>query len=182
MSQQTNHHWFRLWLVAWPAPSHYLHKCWNIVNWTIRNKPQWNLKRNSYIFTIENAFENVVWKMAAILSRRQCVNSGPGPCKHTQHYGYEVRVKHVQLHRRLKSFRRPPRPVSATLNFTKKPLLPVHEAGRICTDLAPVPLTVSIFRSNSKFDENSERSSFEYTWPITTIFCTRHVNFTLECF
>ena len=40
------------------------------------------------------------------------------------------------------------------------------------SDLAPVPL--SIFRSNSKFDENSERSSFEYTWPITTIFCTRH--------
>ena len=38
--------------------------------------------------------------------------------------------------------------------------------------LAPVPL--SIFRSNSKFDENSERFSFEYTWPITTIFCTRH--------
>ena len=39
-------------------------------------------------------------------------------------------------------------------------------------DQAPVPL--SIFRSNSKFDENSERSSFEYTRPITTIFCTRH--------
>ena len=37
---------------------------------------------------------------------------------------------------------------------------------------APVPL--SIFRSNSKFDENSERCSFEYTRPITTIFCTRH--------
>ena len=39
-------------------------------------------------------------------------------------------------------------------------------------DLAPVPL--SIFRSNSKFDENSERSSFKYIRPITTIFCTRH--------
>ena len=26
----------------------------------------------------------------------------------------------------------------------------------------------------SKFDENSERSSFDYTRPITTIFCTRH--------
>ena len=39
-------------------------------------------------------------------------------------------------------------------------------------DQAPVPLT--IFRSNSKLDENSERSSFEYTGPITTIFCTRH--------
>ena len=38
--------------------------------------------------------------------------------------------------------------------------------------LAPVPL--SIFRSNSKFDENSERSSFKYIWPITAIFCTRH--------
>ena len=50
----------------WPAPSHYLNQCWNIVNWTIGNKPQWNLKRNSYIFTEENAFENVVWKMAAI--------------------------------------------------------------------------------------------------------------------
>ena len=36
---------------------------------------------------------------------------------------------------------------------------------------APVPL--SIFRSNSKFDENSECSGFEYTRPITTIFCTR---------
>ena len=66
----------------------------------------------------------------------------------------------------------------------------------ICTppayELAPVPL--SIFRSNLKFDENSERFSFEYTGPITTIFCTRHdsdtvvtcakyrVYFTLECF
>ena len=37
---------------------------------------------------------------------------------------------------------------------------------------APVPL--SIFRSNSKFDENSELSTFEYTQPTTTIFCTRH--------
>ena len=37
---------------------------------------------------------------------------------------------------------------------------------------APVPL--SIFRSNSKFDENSECSSFKYTRPITTIICTLH--------
>ena len=43
---------------------------------------------------------------------------------------------------------------------------------QVITDQAPVPL--SIFRSNSKFDENSECSSFEYTRPITTIFCTRH--------
>ena len=33
----------------------------------------WNLKQNSYIFIQENAFENVVCEMAAILSRPQCV-------------------------------------------------------------------------------------------------------------
>ena len=35
-------HWFRQWLVTWSAPSHYLNQCWNIVNWTFRNKLQWN--------------------------------------------------------------------------------------------------------------------------------------------
>ena len=43
--------------------------------------------------------------------------------------------------------------------------------------LAPVPL--SIFRSNSKFDENSKHSSVQYTRPITTIFCTRHDSVTV---
>ena len=56
-------------------PSHYLNQCWcGIVNWTPRNKLQWNRNRNSYIFIQENAFQIVVWKMAAILSRPQCVN------------------------------------------------------------------------------------------------------------
>ena len=40
---------------------------------TLGNKLQWNLNRNLNIFIQENAFENVVWKMAAILSRPQCV-------------------------------------------------------------------------------------------------------------
>ena len=31
--------------------------------------------RNLYIFIQVNAFENVVWKMAAILSRLQCVST-----------------------------------------------------------------------------------------------------------
>ena len=61
------------WLVAWSAPSHYLNQCWNIVNWTIRNKRQWKLNKNLFIFVQENGFENV-WKMAAILSGPQCVN------------------------------------------------------------------------------------------------------------
>ena len=37
------------------------------------NKIQWNLNQNILLFFYENALENVVWKMAAILSRPQCV-------------------------------------------------------------------------------------------------------------
>ena len=61
---ETNHHWFRLWLVAWLALSHYLNQWWDIVISKIWNKFQWNVKQNSYIFIPEN----VVWNMAAILS------------------------------------------------------------------------------------------------------------------
>ena len=50
--------------LTWSVPSHYLKQCWNIVNWTPRNKLQWNFHRNSYIFIQENPFEN-----GAILSR-----------------------------------------------------------------------------------------------------------------
>ena len=50
-----------------------LNQCWNIVNSNIRNKFQWNLKRNSNIFIQGNAFENVVCEMAVILYRPQCV-------------------------------------------------------------------------------------------------------------
>ena len=58
----------------WPAPSHYLNQCCNIVNWNLRNKLQWNLNRNSNTFIQENAFEIVVCETAAIFSRPQCVN------------------------------------------------------------------------------------------------------------
>ena len=43
---ELSHHWFRWWLVAYSAPSHYLNQCWNIVNWTSRNNLQWNFNRN----------------------------------------------------------------------------------------------------------------------------------------
>ena len=67
-------HWLRKWLVTRLVPSHYLNQCWNIVSWTPRNKLQWNSNRNSYIFIQENPFENVVWKMAAILSQPRWVS------------------------------------------------------------------------------------------------------------
>ena len=76
MPRWTSHHWFKSWLVAWTAPSHYLNQCWNIVNWTLRNKRQWNFNRNSYVFIQENAFENVVCEMASTLPRPQCVKIG----------------------------------------------------------------------------------------------------------
>ena len=53
--------------------------CWNIVNSNHRNKLQWNIARNSYIFIQQNAFENDVSEMAAIFSRPQCINR---PCAH----------------------------------------------------------------------------------------------------
>ena len=53
-------------------PSHYLNRYLNIVYWTLR-KNQWNLNRNSYIFIHENAFQDLVLKMAAIMSRPQYV-------------------------------------------------------------------------------------------------------------
>ena len=46
---------------------------WHIVNSNLRNKLQWNLKRNSCVFIQENEFENVVCEMAFILSRPQFV-------------------------------------------------------------------------------------------------------------
>ena len=50
-----------------------VNKCWNIVDWTLRNRIHWTFNQNSYIFIQENPFKNVVWKMAAILSRPRCV-------------------------------------------------------------------------------------------------------------
>ena len=45
---------------------------WNIAN---RNKLQWNFNHTWCIFIQENAFENVVWKMAAILALPQYFES-----------------------------------------------------------------------------------------------------------
>ena len=61
MHQQTNHHWFSQWFIAWLAPSHYQNQCCDIVYWNLRNKLQWNLKRNSYIFIKEKC----IWKMSS---------------------------------------------------------------------------------------------------------------------
>ena len=73
--QETNHHWFRLWLVAWSVPNHYLKRCWNIVSSTHGSKLQWHSKRNSYIFIQGNVVENVICEMAVNLSQPQYIYS-----------------------------------------------------------------------------------------------------------
>ena len=80
------------------APSHYLNQCCNVINGTLGNKLQWNLYQNSYIFIQENAFENVVWKMAAILSRPQTVNLSL-PDDSQKALDPDVQVYTVYIHR-----------------------------------------------------------------------------------
>ena len=72
MRQWTYDHWFRYWLVAWMAPSHFMNQWWTIVNLTLRNKLQWNTNRKLHIFIKENAFENVVCQSGSHLARPQC--------------------------------------------------------------------------------------------------------------
>ena len=57
----------------WSVPSHYLNQSWNIANWTHGNQLQWDFNRHLNNHLGENAFENVVCEMTAILSRPQCV-------------------------------------------------------------------------------------------------------------
>ena len=65
---ESGQHWFRKWLVAYSAPSHYPNQRWVIVNWDLRNKRLWNFDRITKLLIHENASENVVYEMAAILS------------------------------------------------------------------------------------------------------------------
>ena len=61
-------------IIMWPAPHHHQNQCCNIVNSSIRNKLQWNCKRNPYISFQENTFENTICEMAVVLPRPQCSN------------------------------------------------------------------------------------------------------------
>ena len=46
----------RLWLGTCSVPSHYLNQYWLIVNWTPRNKLQWNLNKNTNVFLSRKRF------------------------------------------------------------------------------------------------------------------------------
>ena len=100
-------------LVAWWAPSHYLNQCWNIVNWTLRNKLQWNLNRNSYI-----SFKKMHFKMPSGKWRPFCLglnflgrldqNNGCWCCVCSSHQGISSHdIEDIGINRALSSKRRP---------------------------------------------------------------------------
>ena len=81
------HHQFRPWPLACLAPNHYLNQWCCIINWTLGNKFQWNLNKDTTIFIVENAFENGCGKIAIFMSRHRCVNLGccPYRCCHADY-------------------------------------------------------------------------------------------------
>ena len=56
-----------------PDLSQYLNLCCVDVNWTLKNKLQWNYNQNTKLFIHENAFETILCEMAAILPRERWV-------------------------------------------------------------------------------------------------------------
>ena len=71
--------------------TNYLNQCWVIVNWTIKDKLQWNFNRNTKLFIHENASENIVCEMAAILSMgRWCKPLHPGSLSRLRLYLWMV--------------------------------------------------------------------------------------------
>ena len=76
-------------VVACMAPSHYLNQHWVIFYWTLRNKLQWNCNQSLKLFIRENASENIICELVAILSRGRWVKetvqatAGDFRCHHT---------------------------------------------------------------------------------------------------
>ena len=67
------HHLFRKCFFASSVPNHYLIQCWNIANWALRDKFQWNFNWISNILLHENVIENIICEMASMLPQPQYV-------------------------------------------------------------------------------------------------------------
>ena len=61
-------HWFRLKLEACKGSSQYLHTRCLVINWTLRNKPQWNFIQNENIFS----FKKIHFKMLSAKCQPFC--------------------------------------------------------------------------------------------------------------
>ena len=65
----------RPWFIALTRWDRVTHICVGNSSLKLRNTLQWNLKQSFCIFIHENAFKDIVYKMAAILSRPQLINN-----------------------------------------------------------------------------------------------------------
>ena len=70
-------------MVACRLFGHYLTPSLVVVNWTLRNQIQWNFDQNTRIVIHENASENIVGEMAAILPRGDKLEIKENIFKHT---------------------------------------------------------------------------------------------------
>ena len=86
------HHWFRQWLtrrqaITWAYVGQFNDKCIHHHPYNKLAKKgifinQWNFNQNSYIFIEENAFQNVVWKMATIFLGLNVLRFQSTECHH----------------------------------------------------------------------------------------------------
>ena len=82
------------WLSTCLVPSHYLNQWWLNVIYTIGNKFQWSLIRNTNIPIQENAFENNVCENVVHFVSARCVKRKlscihPGSCFPRHHTAYD---------------------------------------------------------------------------------------------
>ena len=82
-TSQVKHYWLNINSLTPPSTAYMRHlfgakplskPMLGFVNWTLRNKLQWNSDWNTKIFIHENALENIFCKLVTILSRRRRVN------------------------------------------------------------------------------------------------------------
>ena len=98
---------FRWWLVAYSAPSHYIKQCWVIVNWTLRNKLQWNFNHNRKLFIHEDASEisSAKWRPCCPGGDELTTTSQANQCAHCM--GHTARCSIGQLWRNFADDLRP---------------------------------------------------------------------------
>ena len=62
-------------------PTHYLNRCWVVLNWTLGNKFQGDLNQHTNIFIHANEFENTICKIFSYMEMRLKISSAKwGPC------------------------------------------------------------------------------------------------------
>ena len=65
-----------------------------MVDWTLSNKLQWNLKRNPKLFIHENAFQNVIFENVSFFG--QALPPPPPPPPPTNKYIYKDNIGEKQ--------------------------------------------------------------------------------------